>query len=74
MSSAALAAQVEALKPPKNFILRIVGWGLFLSFLVWSWQGAEIDPYLLWTDRGNMVQFAADFFSTEFFELEVISL
>ncbi len=66
MSSASLVAQVEALRPPKNLLLRIIGWAVFLTFLAWSWQGAEMNLYLLWKDSGNMAQFAADFFPPNF--------
>ncbi|MCF3996558.1 phosphonate ABC transporter, permease protein PhnE, partial [Pseudomonas aeruginosa] len=26
---------------------RLVGWGLFLAILAWSWKGAEMNPAVL---------------------------
>lgn len=66
MSSASLVAQVEALRPPKNLLIRILGWSAFLAFLAWAWKGAEMNPLLLVRDSGNMAQFAADFFPPNF--------
>jgi len=45
---------------------RLIGWGLFLAVLVWSWQGAEMNPLALYRDAGNMAVFAADFFPPDF--------
>lgn len=68
MSSVSLAAQVDSLKPPKNLLLRIIGWAAFLAILVWSWEGAEMNPYMLVRDSGNMLEFAADFFPPNFYD------
>lgn len=53
-------------KPHKNNWLRLLGWGLFLTFLAWSWQGAEMKPAQLWKDSDNMRQFISDFFPPDF--------
>lgn len=45
---------------------RMIGWGLFLAVLAWSWQGAEMNPLALYRDAGNMAIFAADFFPPDF--------
>nr|MBF0681984.1 phosphonate ABC transporter, permease protein PhnE [Pseudomonas sp.] len=45
---------------------RLIGWGLFLAVLAWSWQGAEMNPLALYRDGGNMAVFAADFFPPDF--------
>ncbi|EOT7424748.1 PhnE/PtxC family ABC transporter permease [Pseudomonas aeruginosa] len=45
---------------------RLVGWGLFLAILAWSWKGAEMNPAVLFRDAGNMATFAADFFPPDF--------
>src|SRR3546814_6139246 len=36
--------------------------------LIWSYQGAEIAPGKLFTDAGNIVTFARDFFPPDFHE------
>src|SRR5690606_6052881 len=45
---------------------RLIGWGLFLAVLAWSWQVAEMNPLALYRDAGNMAVFAADFFPPDF--------
>ena len=45
---------------------RLIGWGLLLAVLAWSWQGAEMNPLALYRDAGNMAVFAADFFPPDF--------
>ena len=47
-------------------LLSLVGWGLFLTILAWSWHGAEIRPLALVADAGNMASFAKDFFPPDF--------
>lgn len=32
----------------------------------WAWHGAEMRPYALWKDAGNMAVFAKDFFPPDF--------
>lgn len=47
-------------------LVNLIGWGLFLTILAWSWQGAEIRPMALITDANNMASFAGDFFPPDF--------
>ncbi|MCP5420028.1 MAG: phosphonate ABC transporter, permease protein PhnE [Gammaproteobacteria bacterium] len=58
-------------KEPKRTLLQVLGWGVILAVLAWSWQGAEMKPLNLWTDRGNMVEFAREFFPPDFHEWEM---
>jgi len=41
-------------------------WALLLGLLAWSWEGAEMRPAVLWSDAGNMAEFAGDFFPANF--------
>lgn len=50
----------------KHSWLRWLGWGLLAAVLAWSWQGAEMNPAMLWRDADNMRVFAADFFPPDF--------
>jgi phosphonate transport system permease protein len=58
-------------RDPKRTALQVLGWGLTLAVLAWSWQGAEMRPMDLWTDRGNMVEFASGFFPPNFHDWEL---
>jgi phosphonate transport system permease protein len=58
-----LKARAAAERPG---VVRYVGWALVLGLLAWSWQGAEIRPFDLLRDSGNMGQFARDFFPPDF--------
>jgi phosphonate transport system permease protein len=42
------------------------GWLILVLLLAWSWNGAEINPGMLWRDSGNMSEFLADFFPPDF--------
>ncbi|MDR2349247.1 MAG: phosphonate ABC transporter, permease protein PhnE [Deltaproteobacteria bacterium] len=44
---------------------------LVLAFLVWSWRGAEIRPWSLVRDFGNMVTLTKDFFPPDFRHLKL---
>ena len=56
--------------PKKPFnTLATVSWALLLAVLMWSWQGAEMNPGTLWRDSGNIAEFAADFFPPDFKDL-----
>lgn len=44
----------------------VIAWGLACAVLIWSWQGAEMNPAALFSDGGNMAEFAADFFPPDF--------
>ncbi len=44
----------------------MAGWLILALSLAWSWNGAEINPVMLWRDSGNMREFLADFFPPDF--------
>lgn len=52
-------------KQPFNW-LATLSWGLLLLTLGWGWQAAEMKPLVLFTDGGNMLEFAGDFFPPDF--------
>lgn len=52
--------------PPRTSLGKLIAYGIVLALLVWSWNGAEIRPLVLFQDAGNMGQFAADFFPPNF--------
>ena len=47
-------------------LLTLIGWGVFLTVLAWSWHGAEMRPMALISDAGNMASFGKDFFPPDF--------
>jgi len=55
-----------ASQPPRRSLLSWVGWGGLALLLAWSWEGAEMDPVMLWRDADNMRVFLADFFPPDF--------
>jgi phosphonate transport system permease protein len=55
----------------KQGLLNLVVWGVICAILVWSWQGAEMNPIGLWQDRGNMAEMLMDFFPPNFHDWEV---
>jgi len=60
--------------PPHNTkrtLLHALGWGVVIALLAWSWEGAEMRPSALWTDAGNMAQFASEFFPPNFKDLDL---
>jgi phosphonate transport system permease protein len=52
--------------PPKRSLASAFGWAAFIAILAWSWKGAELRPWDLVRDAGNMGKFAADFFPPNF--------
>lgn len=66
-----LTAHPTVAAPQKSAWLKLIGWGLFLALLGWSWQGAEMKPLTLIRDAGNMATFAADFFPPDFSDWEL---
>ena len=58
--------QTITLPPPKRSWFSLFSWAILLAVFVISWQGAEMDPLLLFKDAGNMATFAADFFPPDF--------
>lgn len=59
------------LAPPRPGTLTHLGWGLLAIVLAWSWQGAEIRPYDLIKDSGNMAIFVKDFFPPNFHDWRI---
>jgi phosphonate transport system permease protein len=55
----------------KRSWMQLIGWGLLLAVLAWSWEGAEMNPLALVRDAGNMATFAADFFPPDFSNWEL---
>lgn len=47
-------------------LFSLLGWGVVLGILMWSWRGADMRPLDLLKESGNMAQFAADFFPPDF--------
>ncbi len=43
-----------------------LGWVVLAIILAWSWEGAEMNPAMLWRDADNMRVFLADFFPPDF--------
>jgi phosphonate transport system permease protein len=63
---------LESLQLPprdmKRSLSSLVGWGLFLAVLMWSWEGAEMRPLDLFIYADNMREFATGFFPPDFHE------
>jgi len=55
-----------AYQAPKRSPLSWLGWVVLALILAWSWEGAEMNPMLLWRDADNMRVFLADFFPPNF--------
>jgi phosphonate transport system permease protein len=48
--------------------LYYAAWAAALALLVWAWRGAEIRPFDLIRDSGNMSRYASEFFPPDFRE------
>ena len=44
----------------------MLAWATVLAILLGSWNGADMRPFDLWRDAGNMATYAADFFPPNF--------
>ncbi len=53
-------------QPPVRSWKTMAWWLILALLLAWSWDGAEINPGMLWRDSGNMREFLADFFPPDF--------
>src|SRR3546814_20234829 len=51
---------------PKRSWSQWLAWGALALILAWSWEGAEMNPAMLWRDADNMRTFLADFFPPDF--------
>lgn len=61
-----LASTSFATPAAKHSWYQWLGWLAVAAVLAWSWEGAEMDPALLWRDADNMRVFLADFFPPDF--------
>ncbi|MGF6724603.1 phosphonate transport system permease protein [Paraburkholderia sp. GAS41] len=60
-------AAVEAAAGKRSW-MSLLGWIVLIAVLGVGWHGAEMRPLDLWSDAGNMGQFAKDFFPPNFAE------
>lgn len=59
-------SSAPTLPPPRTSLMALLAWGGLLALLAGSWQGADMRPFDLWRDAGNMTAYAADFFPPKF--------
>jgi phosphonate transport system permease protein len=50
----------------KRSLVYLLAWGIVLAVLAASWKGADLRPWELFRDAGNMGTFAKDFFPPNF--------
>lgn len=55
-----------AVQAPRTSLLGWLAWGTLLAMLAGSWSGADMRPFDLVRDSGNMATYAADFFPPKF--------
>lgn len=60
------AAATAMVAPPRMPITTLLAWGVLLALLAGSWKGADMRPFDLWRDAGNMAQYANGFFPPDF--------
>ena len=58
-------------QPPRTSLLGWLAWGALLAMLVGSWKGADMRPFDLVRDAGNMATYAADFFPPKFHDWRI---
>lgn len=51
---------------PRSSLTSLLIWAVLLALLMMSWRGADMRPMTLFTESGNMVTYAADFFPPDF--------
>jgi len=61
-SSSSLGSMLQ----PRPSLIGLVAWGVLLALLAGSWKGADMRPFDLLRDAGNMATYAADFFPPKF--------
>ena len=57
---------VAASQPPKASLFGMMAWGLLILLLAASWKGADMRPFDLVRDSGNMAEYAVSFFPPDF--------
>ena len=65
-SGVSLQSQRQRAADERPGWLYYAGWALALGFLAWAWRGAEIRPFDLVRDAGNIGTYARDFFPPDF--------
>ena len=63
---AAALERLKAQKPPRASWSSLIVWGLLGAALIWSWQGAEMNPGALVEGAGNMATLADGFVPPDF--------
>ena len=66
MNTPTIAATLSAPASSKQSLLWYASWAALLLALTASWQGADMRPFDLIKDSGNMATYAADFFPPNF--------
>jgi phosphonate transport system permease protein len=61
-------AAVPLTPPLRRSAFGLLGWAIVLGLLAASWEGADMRPWALVQDAGNMATFARDFFPPDFSE------
>ena len=65
------AIPLGALSPPgaaKRTLGQAIGWAVLIILLGWAWKGADMRPFDLFKDSGNMAKFLSEFFPPNFRE------
>jgi phosphonate transport system permease protein len=57
---------MPVVQTPRTSLLGLLAWGVVLALLASSWRGADMRPFDLLRDSGNMVTYASDFFPPKF--------
>jgi len=68
LNRAAPAAAGGPPPAPRPALATLIAWGLLLAVLAGSWEGAEMRPWVLVRDAGNIVEYARSFFPPDFHE------
>ncbi|MGE4369982.1 MAG: phosphonate ABC transporter, permease protein PhnE [Burkholderiaceae bacterium] len=62
----AIASTSSFTAPARRSWGQWLGWAGLALVLAWAWEGAEMNPAVLWRDADNMRVFLADFFPPDF--------
>src|SRR5690242_9225576 len=66
----AMHAGAAAIEPPrrglKASLAALLGWAVAALLLGWAWRGAEMRPWDLVANWGNIAKLGADFFPPDF--------
>jgi phosphonate transport system permease protein len=57
---------MQVVRAPRTSLMGLLAWGILLALLAGSWRGADMRPFDLVRDSGNMATYAADFFPPKF--------